>query len=196
MDSEILFWLFLAAIYILQALASKKKKSGPQTGDGPVEGQREMPSELEEALGEIGRVLRGEVEEQPAPAPARQTPARKERTLPEPHYQVETEERAPLQPEWSGKARTPGPAAPVDLGGRLAKSPIFYDQAFEDQKADTFKAPIIVHDHQFAFSDPKKPQRTEPHVERPNLRDHLVSRQSFIAAELLAPPLSKRGRKR
>lgn len=180
MDSEILFWLFLAAIYILQALASKKKKPGQQPADSTLEGQQRMPSELEEALGEIGRVLRGEVDDAPAPARV-PTPAPTPSTTatPAPAPQLPTRSQRPLKPNEKRSAR-----------------PVFYDQAFEDQKGETFKAPIITHDHVFAFSDPDEKQVSKPRVERPDLRDHLVSRQSFIAAELLAPPLSKRGRRR
>jgi hypothetical protein len=186
MDSEILFWLFLAAIYILQALASKKKKPGQQPADTTLEGQQRMPSELEEALGEIGRVLRGEVDDVPTPAPApapvptpARTPVPSTAPTSAPKPQRPTQTQRPLKPNEKRSAR-----------------PVFYDQAFEDQKGETFKAPVITHDHVFAFSDPDEKQPSTPRVERPDLRDHLVSRQSFIAAELLAPPLSKRGRRR
>ena len=177
MDSEILFWLFLAAIYILQALASKKKKPGQQPTDTTLEGQQRMPSELEEALGEIGRVLRGEVDDAPTPVPV-PTPAPSTAASPAPKPQ------RPIQTQ-----------RPLKLSGKRSARPVFYDQAFEDQKGETFKAPIITHDHVFAFSHPDERQPSAPRVERPDLRDHLVSRQSFIAAELLAPPLSKRGRR-
>lgn len=206
MDSEILFWLFLAAVYILQALASKRKKTGPPAPGESPESSSEMPSELEEALGEIGRVLRGEpIGEQGGQTaessgsvsdggPRQRTSAAP--TLPEPHYQVETERPAQRRAEPVIRSPRSSPSEPIDLGGRLTASPVFYDQAFEDQTTDTFNAPVITHDHVFGFKDPKKKEDTTPKVSRPDLRDHMVSRQSFIAAELLAPPLSKRGRKR
>ncbi len=181
MDSEILFWLFLAVIYILQALASKKKKPGQQPDDTTLEGQQRMPSELEEALGEIGRVLRGEMDDAPAPAPV---PAPAPTPAPSATASSAPKPQRPTQTQ-----------RPVNLNKKRSARPVFYDQAFEDQKGETFKAPIITHDHVFAFSDPDEKQPSTPRVERPDLRDHLVSRQSFIAAELLAPPLSKRGRR-
>ena len=191
MDSNLLFWLFLAAIYILQAMASRKKNTGEPPVDGTPEAQQEMPSELELALGEIGRVLRGEVEGPSAPQPV---PT--QRRAPEP---TAAPTKAPTSRELERTAQRPRPSMD-SREGRLTQSPIFYDQAFEDRTADTFKAPIITHDHVFAFSDPKEAQQArrsaEEPVQRPDLRDHMVSRQSFIAAELLAPPLSKRGRTR
>ncbi len=68
MELDVLFWLAIAAIYILQSIASKRRQpSGPvpeQAGDSA----REMPPDLQEALGEIGRVLRGDpFEPQPNP---------------------------------------------------------------------------------------------------------------------------------
>lgn len=194
MDSEILFWLFLAAVYILQALASKRKKTGPLPSGQTPDAEADMPSDLDDALGEIGRVLRGEApRETPAQQPA---PSAKPSSLPEPHYQVEPERPARRKFEPVPVSSRKSPSEPLELGGKLAASPIFYDQAFENQTADTFRAPIITHDHVFGFRKPKIKEDTTHEVERPDLRDHMVSRQSFIAAELLAPPLSKRGRKR
>ena len=57
MELDVLFWLAIAAIYILQSIASKRRQpSGPvpeQAGDSA----REMPPDLQEALGEIGRTF-------------------------------------------------------------------------------------------------------------------------------------------
>lgn len=184
MDLDFLFWLAIAAVYLLQAIASKRRKAGAPSPDQDPDGHADIPSELEEALGEIGRVLRGD------PADSN--------TLPEPHYEVKVEPRERERPALAQKPSSPSRSTmePLGLGGKLADSPIFYDQAFEDQTGDTFTQPIITHDHVFSFKDAAKKTDTTPVVERPDLRDHMVSRQSFIAAELLAPPLSRRGRKR
>ena len=184
MDLDFLFWLAIAVVYILQAIASKRRKAGDPTAEQDPDDRTDMPSELEEALGEIGRVLRGDPVDSNA--------------LPEPHYEVEQQPRPSEQPVPAQKPSSPSRRAiePLGLSGALASSPIFYDQAFEDQTADTFHKPIITHDHVFSFKDAPKKTDSTPVVERPDLRDHLVSRQSFIAAELLAPPLSKRGKSR
>ena len=184
MDLDFLFWLAIAAVYILQAIASKRRKAGAPPIEEDPEARSEVPSELEEALGEIGRVLRGEPIESS--------------TLPEPHYEVDVEPRSYEPPVLTRTPSSPSQRTkkPFGLGSELAASPIFYDQAFEEQTADTFHQPIITHDHVFSFKEASAIKEAAPVVERPDLRDHLVSRQSFIAAELLAPPLSKRGKKR
>ena len=184
MELDILFWIAIAAVYILQSIASRRRQPtgpAPEQGDVPSE---ELPSELQEALGEIGRVLRGEsVEPQPG-APS----------LPEPHYEVETAResmlaRLPQRQSASSPARTSAPSVFYDS---LPKKAVFYDQAFEEQTSDTFSAPVITHDHDFSFQDPDGNPAPVAVTSTPNLKDHMVSRQSFIAAEVLAPPLSKR----
>ena len=181
MELDVLFWLAIAAIYILQSIASKRRQpSGPvpeQAGDSA----REMPPDLQEALGEIGRVLRGDPFE----------PAAESRRLPEPHYELEA---APLPeptrlnaPKKTDRSRKPSPYYDT-----VKSKPVFYDQAFEEQTSDTFAAPIITHDHEFSFQDPVKQAPSEASTAAPDLKDQMVSRQAFIAAEVLAPPLSKR----
>lgn len=177
MELDILFWLAIAAIYILQSLASKRRQpGGPTPEGGEVPGgarESDLPPDLQEALGEIGRVLRGDPFE---PEP-----------LPEPHYEVKPEP-ARLSEHKSSPARETAP-----FSDNVVSSPVFYDQAFEEQKTGTFHAPVITHDHEFSFRDPEDAKRNEFKVTRPDLKDQMVSRQAFIAAEVLAPPLSKRG---
>ncbi len=184
MDSEILFWLFLAVVYILQALASKRKRPQNPVPENAPQSQESMPSELEQALGEIGRVLRGE--EQPP-------------SLPEPHYEVPEPSPEPVRQRMEPspvrrssmieKRRTKPPEM---LAESVSPSAVFYDQAFENLKGDTFNAPVITHDHESSFKEPGAKPDDYRVVTRPNLADHMVSRQAFIAAEVLAPPLSKR----
>lgn len=180
MELDILFWIAIAAIYILQSLASKRRKPDEAIPGQEASENEELPTDLQQALGEIGRVLRGE-------------PTEAQR-LPEPHYDVESARpsepvRQPVPQKAPSSSRKPAKPPFYD---NLKSSPVFYDQAFEEQTTDTFAAPVITHDHEFSFQDPDKSEQGEKGTAAPDLKDHMVSRQAFIAAEVLAPPLSKR----
>ena len=92
MDIETLFYIAIAAIYILsQVLGGKKKKPTPgRTGGPPTrpdraprQQQRNETSEMDEALREIRRALGWETPEpEPAPAPPAPPPDRESKPIP------------------------------------------------------------------------------------------------------------------
>jgi len=183
MEFDLIFWLAIVAIYIFQAIAGRKKKPQPQDQIPPADGvpdqhweqtASEPPADIEEALSEIGRLLRGEEPKaRPRPEPVAVEP-----------------EPAPLP------TLAPAPARPAPTRQREfrnSESSRTYDDPFE-RKSKTFKAPVITHDHEFSFSDPAEIDRSRKSspTPAPDLTTAARSREALIAAEILAPPVSKR----
>lgn len=171
MDLDFLFWLAILAIYILQAVASKRKQQQgglPEASAPPVD---EAPDDLQTALGEIGRILRGEPDPMPVPAPA-PPPPRANR---------------PLAPASLPKRKP----IPFQEGIEAGK---FYDEPFEKRSATTFHAPVITHDHQFDFQKAAE-EPAAPVVPVPDLSSPRVLRDAFLASEILGTPVSRRRRR-
>ena len=179
MELDILFWLAIAAIYIIQSIASRRKQV-PGGPDGmPVERDgEELPEDLETALGEIGRILRGESPElQPKPAPESGPVDFHGQPLPPPK---------PAQP--------PRPkAVPSEWKGAKAGEEKFYDEAFEKRRTPLFNEPVITHDHTFSFQSPGEEEESKA-VDLPDLKSKDALKQAFITTEILSPPVSRRRR--
>ncbi|MDE2997243.1 MAG: hypothetical protein OXT73_11005 [Bacteroidota bacterium] len=179
MELDILFWLAIAAIYIIQSIASRRKQV-PGGPDGmPVERDgEELPEDLETALGEIGRILRGE------------SPEIQPRRAPEPgpvdfHGQ-------PLPPPKPVQRPKPK-ATPSEWKGASSGESTFYDEAFENRRAPLFKAPVITHDHTFSFQSPDEDEESKA-IDLPDLKSKEALKQAFITTEILSPPVSRRRR--
>jgi hypothetical protein len=175
MDLDFLFWLAILAIYILQAVASKKKQQQGGLPDASEIDQEDVPDDLQTALGEIGRILRGEPDPLPAPAP-RPTPPPVQRPLPQ----------RPLASTKLPK-KSPAPFRGMETGK-------FYDDPFEKRGATTFKSPLITHDHQFDFQKAAQ-EPSAPVVTVPNLTSRQALRDAFVASEILGTPVSRRHRR-
>ena len=195
MDLDFLFWLAILAIYILQAVASKRKQQ--QGGFPEQEGASpdEVPDDLQTALGEIGRILRGETDPTPAPpqAPAPR-PSPSQASAPRP---LPSQPPAPYPPP-SRTSRPLGPALPPKRSpspfDRTIKAGKFYDEPFEQKTAKTFRTPVITHDHEFEFR-PAAEVPAAPVVSVPDLSDPQALRDAFVASEILGPPVSRRRRR-
>lgn len=208
MKLDIIFWLAIAAIYILQSLAAKRKQQAelpppeyPEERD-PWEMEEEpLPDDLQTALGEIGRILRGEEPPPQNPAPSRTSPStvhqqRLERPLPSRTEELQgsvSRIPPPKSPPRIPKGPLPSLAnSPVVKG---AESGVFYDEAFEKRGMDTFRSPIITHDHQYSFQSPAKAANgDEAVINVPDLSDPEALKRAFVTSEILSPPVSRRRR--
>lgn len=170
MDLDFLFWLAILAIYVLQAVASKRKQQQGKLPELSEPREDGVPDDLQSALGEIGRILRGEPD--PAPMQAPPPPQRVNR---------------PLAPTPLPKRKTATFPAGMETGK-------FYDEPFEKRSTRTFKAPVITHEHQFDFQKAAE-EPAAPVIEVPDLTSPQVLRDAFVASEILGEPVSRRRRR-
>jgi len=178
MSFDVFFWLAIIAVYLFQALAKNKKRTGTNLPPSPDGEQAASPSDFQSTLSEISRMLQGEPPSNPP-------------DLIEPTHRWEREE--PTEPEiespWLGD-RT----SSASIGAPVVGS--FYDQEFENRIEPTFHKPVITHDHEFdfsAFSIEKETDGSElRRMLRSDLRDRAKTREAFLLSELLGPPLSKK----
>ena len=210
MKLEIIFWLAIAAIYILQSLAAKRKQQAElPPGDYPEDrehwerDEEPLPDDLQTALGEIGRILRGEepTSARPSTSPSPEMPSarhqqRLERPLPSRTEELQgSVSRIPPSRPTSRIPKGPLPSmagSPVVSG---AESGIFYDEAFEKQTQDTFRSPIITHDHHYSFQPPSKGAvENEAVINVPELSDPEALKRAFVTTEILSSPVSRRRR--
>lgn len=175
MDLDFLFWLAILAIYILQAVASKRKQQQGGLPEAAPELAEDVPDDLQTALGEIGRILRGESLERPEPVP----------TAPAPPPQ------RPLPPRPLSSTKLPQRPSKPFRGMETGK---FYDDPFEKRTATTFKAPVITHDHHFDFQKAAE-EPAAPVVTVPDLTSPQILRDAFVASEILGEPVSRRRRR-
>ena len=178
MDSELLFWLALIVVYLLQAVFGKKKPpqtSAPDSLPGlPMESEPE--GQFSDALSEISELLQRESR----PAPSVSTPPA--------DYQAEPKQlrtRSLESPLASFRTKKGSFTSATDSH--------FYDESFEDQKGGSFHAPVILHDNADAEPEAKPLGRSLSTLVREDTHSHDRLKEAIILADVLGPPRSRRG---
>ncbi len=170
MEIDVLFWLAIIAVYLFQYLVGKKKRAqSQQASASEVEGAPTQTSQLDDALSEISRMLTGE-------PPALSTPPWPSDVVP-----------SVSQPDLALRQELIKPESPADSG--------FFDDSFEKRTLPTFRAPVIVHDHDIDYSAFDKQDRRKESkyasLVRDDLHDLTKTREAFVLLEVLGPPRSK-----